>query len=145
MVAFLYQFTCSERFEQDFYPLVGLSAAQLLGTIVIFNVSFYSAQSKCWDRVGFYVHTIFKFLTLIIIPVIANIACYLTFDDHFKGRSPYHLIIVFYAITCVLTTAQFIKHFKPMIYDTYLWYKARHETKSKNKIVSENTAAEKMD
>ena len=56
-IAFNWRFpTTNEKLEETFIPLFALSVTQVFLSIFFFHVSFYSASSPCWDRVGFWIH-----------------------------------------------------------------------------------------
>ena len=47
---------CREEFADTFYTLFALAIGQTVASICYFHISFYSENSPCWDRMGFFFH-----------------------------------------------------------------------------------------
>ena len=101
--------TDNEQLKETFTPLFALSIAQVVLSIFFFHVSFYSASSPCWDRVGFWVHQLVLIVNHIVIPCIVTIMVIMTFaDSDTEGNTPFSTLNLSYAIISIFATLKII-------------------------------------
>ena len=111
------------------------SLIQAACVIYFFHVSFYSSKSRCWDKVGWYIHT----LTILICHVfLLGILTFYTVKDIIGStyglQSPHNCLRININLIWIVSSARFwTLHAKKMVFDTGVWYKERH--KSMNRIV----------
>ena len=108
-----------------------------------FHVSFYSETCDCWDKVGWYMHTIALCLMLIVIPVYCNVVMCMSFVDFGSNLIPYQQLIVCYVCSTSLASIRMLIDFKKLVIDTWTWHKERRKNHS-NRIVIEEKAGNSM-
>ena len=126
---------CDEAFADRFYACCACAFAQLVLSMYWFHISFYSETSKCWDRMGWFVHTFVAVLNLIVIPIFCMVNMSLSYSEEYARISPYQLVIVSYSCTAVLFAVRMLLSGKKIFYDTWCWYQNRHgKTTDANQI-----------
>ena len=102
-VLFMWQWPeCDEAFADRFYACCACAFAQAVLCMYWFHVSFYSESSKCWDKMGWFVHTFVALLNIVAIPVFCMVNMSLSYSKEYAHTSPYQLVIVSYSCTAVL-------------------------------------------
>ena len=122
----LYFPDCSGDFDTAFYTLFGLSIGQTVSTICYFHISFYSENSPCWDRIGFFVHQFVLWTSHVVIPIAVNCVTYTSFKASNEGKTPYNILFICYSIICIISFIRIVYYFNRVVLGTWTWYKARH-------------------
>lgn len=138
-IMFMWMFPeCDPAFADYFYPCVACSFAQMACSIYWFHVSFYSENNKCWDKMGWYFHTMAAALNFIVIPIYLVINMARSFSEEYHNVSPYQLLFVFYCATAVTFSIRMLYNAKKIFYETHIWYRNRHG--NGNKVKNTNSS-----
>lgn len=138
----LYFPDCSDDFADTFYPLFACSIVQAFTTVCYFHISFYSENSPCWDKVGYFVHQLNLWTSHLFIPITVNCLTYSQFKSSNEGKTAYNILFVCYSIVCVISAAKFVYYFKRTVVCTYIWYRSRHNSQIKIADTSNNEVEE---
>ena len=117
----------------DTQILGALEIAKSVLAIYLFHVSFYSATNACWDRVGFWIHLIAATFVFLLLP--AAIISIVVIDFDKSQKTAYAQLYLILGISNFLVMINAIIFVRKGLYDTYQWYKIRHQKENSNNAI----------
>ena len=106
-------------------------------TLYLLHVSFYSATNACWDKVGFWVHLIAATFVFFLLP--ASIVAIVIKDLEKSQETAYGSLFITLGTINFLVIINGLIYIRKGLYDTYQWYKIRHQNKSRIQVIGDES------